>query len=171
MMPLSARCLTNRWRAIIVAVSAAALCFAFPSVAIADVNSLRELFGALNTCLTAAAIRGPQGAELTIVFSLRRDGSLFGKPRISYWRAKGDLDQQQAFAKQIAGAFDKCLPIPVSVGLGGAIAGRPLSMRFAIRPREANISFGWRDGNRVAAGVALPKWSNFADEMLERPQR
>ena len=113
-------------------------CFATPGLA-ADANTLRQLYEALNNCLSAASIRGAPGSELTIVFSLRRDGSLLGAPRISFWGLKGTTSEQRDFAKQVANAFDKCLPIPITAALGGAIAGRPLSMRFVVRPPQTNI--------------------------------
>jgi hypothetical protein len=112
-------------------------CFATPSLAV-DANTLRQLYETLNICLNAAAIRGAQGSELTIVFSLRRDGTVLGAPRISFWSLKGTADEQRDFAKQVANAFDRCLPVPITSALGGAIAGRPLSMRFVVRPHETN---------------------------------
>jgi hypothetical protein len=120
------------------ATSVAMGCFAAPCPA-ADANTLRQLHDALDNCLSAASIRGTPGSELTIVFSLRRDGSLLGAPRISFWSLKGTTSEQHEFAKQVANAFDTCLPVPITAALGGAIAGRPLSMRFVVRPRETNI--------------------------------
>jgi hypothetical protein len=126
-------------RTAVAAMGVAISCFATSSAAKADANTLRELYVDLNKCLATAAVRGAPGSELTIVFSLRRDGGLLGKPRVSFWSSKGGADQQRDFANQVATAFDKCLPISITDALGGAIAGRPLSMRFVVRPRETNI--------------------------------
>jgi hypothetical protein len=103
----------------------------------APANTLRELFAALERCLVTP--KGVIGSELTIVFSLRRDGRLLGKPRISYSRLSGDAFEQGKFAGDIANAFDKCLPLSITDALGGAIAGRPMSIRFVVHPRETNI--------------------------------
>jgi hypothetical protein len=102
----------------------------------APANSLRELFGELNRCLVAPT--GVMGSELTIVFSLRRDGALLGKPKITFAKLPGDLSDQRRFAEGLEAAFNKCLPVAITAALGGAIAGRPLSMRFVIKPRETN---------------------------------
>jgi hypothetical protein len=97
-------------------------------------NTLQELFSQLDHCF--AAPKGATGSEVTVVFSLRRDGSLLGKPRISFAKLSGPATDQRAFAEGIASAFDMCLPALITDGLGGAIAGRPLSVRFVVRARE-----------------------------------
>ena len=97
----------------------------------APANTLRELFGKLNHCLMTP--KGNIGSELTIVFSLRRDGALLGKPKITFAKLPGDVSDQRKFAEGAETAFDKCLPVAISDGLGGAIAGQPLPMRFVIR--------------------------------------
>jgi hypothetical protein len=99
-------------------------------------NTLRELFAELNRCMITP--KGNIGSELTIVFSLRRDGALLGKPKITFAKLPGDASDQRKFAEALASYFDKCLPITITDGLGGAIAGRPLSMRFVTRARETD---------------------------------
>ena len=102
----------------------------------APANSLRELYTAVGECVqmpTDAA-----GSEITIVFSIKRDGSLFGKPRISHAKLLGDTNAQKRFVGDIFLALEKCLPINITTGLGGAVAGRPLSFRIIGRLREIN---------------------------------
>ena len=93
---------------------------------------------ALNQCLLQAP-PGVAGSEITIVFSLKRDGSLLGRPRISHAKLLGDPDAQRSFSAGDLAAFGKCLPLGVTDGLGGAIAGRPLSAGIVSRPRETDI--------------------------------
>jgi hypothetical protein len=102
----------------------------------APANTLRELFAELNRCLVTP--KGIIGSELTIVFSLRRDGALLGKPKITFAKLPGDLSDQRKFADGVETAFNKCLPATITDGLGGAIAGRPLSMRFIVKARETD---------------------------------
>jgi hypothetical protein len=94
---------------------------------------LRELFAELDRCLVIS--KGAAGSELTVVFSLRRDGGLLGKPRISFSKLAGDAVEQCRFAEDIAKGFDRCLPVSITDALGGAIAGRPMSVRFVVRAR------------------------------------
>lgn len=119
----------------IIAVVSLAAGTAEPQSLRAPANTLQELFSQLDNCLVVP--NGAVGSELTVVFSLRRDGSLLGRPRISFAKLQGSATEQRAFAEGVASAFNKCLPASITDGLGGAIAGRPLTMRFVVRPPEA----------------------------------
>jgi hypothetical protein len=102
----------------------------------APANTLPDLWRELSAC-----VKGPgdsAGSELTIVFALKRDGSLFGKPRITHSHLLGDADAQSAFVSGAIGALAKCLPISITDDLGGAIAGRPLSIRIGRLPKQTN---------------------------------
>ena len=112
---------------------ALALCPTASQALPAPANTLHELFAQLDGCLTSRGVGGAEGSELTVVFSLRRDGALLGKPKITFAHLSGDPGAQRDFARGIASAFDRCLPARITDSLGGAIAGRPLSMRFVIR--------------------------------------
>ena len=114
---------------------------AFPQGGAVPANTLRELFAQLDQCLVAPG--GVPGSQITIVFSLKRDGSPFAKPRISFSRLTGSEAEQRAFGEGVAAAFDKCLPAAITDALGGAIAGRPISMRFMVRERKRNPDAAW----------------------------
>jgi hypothetical protein len=90
-------------------------------------NTLRQLFTSLQGCL--AETKGPVASQLTLRFSLRRDGSLFGKPRVTYAQLKGNDETRRSFVESAFGALNACLPAPLTKGLGGAIAGRPIAVR------------------------------------------
>ena len=97
-------------------------------------NTLRELSEQLGHCLAA-----PGEGELTLRLSLRRDGALLGKTHITYSKLPRDDGQKRRLLEGIAAAVDRCLPAKITDALGGAIAGRPLVLRFAPKKREANI--------------------------------
>jgi hypothetical protein len=103
----------------------------------APANSLRELMASLNLCLKKASFARP--GEITLFFSLRQDGTLFGKPRVTYLQAPHDTAGQSLFMESVASAFDSCFPAEITPKLGMAIAGRPLSMRIALRGRDTDI--------------------------------
>ena len=100
----------------------------------APANTIRELATALETCMRIGG--APEGSEITVVFSLKRDGNLLGKPRISYARLAGDSAAQRGFVAAVAAALGRCFPVGITDGLGGAVAGRPISIRIAIRPKQ-----------------------------------
>lgn len=111
------------------AVSATVLCIMGSTAHAAPVNSLRELWATLGACAQQAKV-APEaaGSEVTVLITLKRDGSLQGKPRITYSRLVGS--DQQAFVAASLAAIASCFPLPMTDGLGGAIAGRPLRFRL-----------------------------------------
>lgn len=94
----------------------------------APVARLDELVPALTACFRAPAHSA--GSAVTIRFSLNRDGALLGKPAVTFAKLVGDADDKRAFVLAALGAIAACTPLAVTPGLGGAIAGRPLSIRF-----------------------------------------
>ena len=133
---IRSRCKGGRSVLRVIAAIGCALAASPASASNAPANTLRELFAELNRCLVTP--KGRVGSELTIAFSLRRDGALLGKPKISFAKLPGDVSEQRDFAEGVEAAFNKCLPVAITDGLGGAIAGRPLSMRFVIRARQTD---------------------------------
>lgn len=122
--------------------AALALCVAahsFPAHA-APADNLAALWRALGACAKLDGVPpGALGSEVTVLFSLKRDGSLLGQPRITHSRLLGDPADQRAFMAAALTAVAKCLPIPVTDGLGGAIAGRPLRLRLTSHKPERAI--------------------------------
>jgi hypothetical protein len=100
----------------------------------APANTPPDLWRELSACVTAPG--DSAGSELTIIFALKRDGSLLGKPRITHSHLFGDAEAQNAFVAAAIGALAKCLPISITDDLGGAIAGRPLSIRIGRLPKQ-----------------------------------
>ena len=102
----------------------------------APANTLKDLDARLGACFAGVLLSSD--AEVTIVFSLKRNGSLNGKPRISYAKLPSDPSQRSSDAATIAHALDACLPIEITDGLGGAIAGRPIALRIGAK-RQTGI--------------------------------
>ena len=70
------------------------------------------------------------GSVITITFAMKRDGSLLGKPRISYSHLSGDAGSRRRFVEDVQHALNSCLPLEITPALGGAIAGRIFSVTF-----------------------------------------
>lgn len=99
--------------------------------------SLAELWQVLSACAQVKGVpAGAVGSEVTVLFSLKRDGSLLGQPRITHSRLTGALDEQRAFVSAALSRIASCLPVPLTPGLGGAIAGRPFRLRIMSRRPE-----------------------------------
>ena len=77
-----------------------------------------------------------EGDEITLRMSFRRDGSIFGKPRITYMKADGGADGEAALATSIYDAIAICSPLRFTPSLGAAIAGRTFLIRFVANRKE-----------------------------------
>jgi hypothetical protein len=69
-------------------------------------------------------------AEVTVLLTIKRDGSLLGQPRITHSRLLGGESSQKDYLASVLGALASCFPRQITDGLGGAIAGRPLRYRI-----------------------------------------
>ncbi|GEP10110.1 hypothetical protein [Methylobacterium gnaphalii] len=94
-------------------------------------DTIRDLFPLLTACW-----RAPEGlekferTEITVRFSLRRDGSVIGTPQITFSKAPADDRGKALLTDAAVSAIRHCTPVRITPALGGAIAGRPLSIRF-----------------------------------------
>jgi len=99
-------------------------------------NTLPQLYKNLSQCLTAHGLALHAGSAITLRFSLKRNGSLNGRPRIAYAKLPDNEDDRKHDAASIASTFDACVPLAITDGLGGAIAGQPLNVTLSA-PRPA----------------------------------
>lgn len=100
------------------------------------VDRLDEIAPALRRCWNPPPLPGDlTGAMVSLRFSLRRDGSLFGQPRVTWETKRGGAEFQLRFSDSAVAAIRSCTPMRLSAGLGASIAGRPFTIRFHGRSR------------------------------------
>ena len=100
------------------------------------VDRLDEIAPAVRRCWNPPPLPGDlTGAMVSLRFSLRRDGSLFGQPRVTWETKRGDAAFQQRFSDSAVAAIRSCTPMRLSASLGASIAGRPFTIRFHGRTR------------------------------------
>jgi hypothetical protein len=104
----------------------------------APANTLVDLQRQLGACMAGKA-PGPAGSRLTIMLMMKRDGSIFGKPRITFSHLEGDKESQKAFVHDAERAVEACLPFRITPSLGGAIAGRPFLITLGRPKAEQGI--------------------------------
>ena len=97
----------------------------------AALNTLNDLGAALRACWVPPPIdQSRPGMQITVMMSFRRNGELFGQPRITFESAGATDDDCLAYRTAVSEMLKRCSPLPFTDALGNAIAGRPFTMRF-----------------------------------------
>lgn len=94
-------------------------------------NTLNDLFAALRACWVPPPLENAhQGMEMTIRFSFNRDGKLIGPPQVTYATPGVTRRTRDVYREAMTRSLENCSPFPLTSGLGGAIAGRPMFVRI-----------------------------------------
>jgi hypothetical protein len=94
-------------------------------------NTLRELFAALRACWTPPPLEdGRAGMEVSVRLSFDRDGNIIGQPRFTYSSPDASAHERDTYRRAVIDSLARCAPLPLTAGLGGAIAGRPIAIRY-----------------------------------------
>jgi hypothetical protein len=106
-----------------------------------DLDTIGDLFAELRSCWTPPPTdQAREGMQMSVRFSFKRSGELIGPPRLTFATAGASADNRSTYLKAINGSLDSCLPMKFSDGLGGALAGRPLMVRFVDNRDLGNTS-------------------------------
>jgi hypothetical protein len=68
--------------------------------------------------------------QMSIRFSFKRSGEMIGAPRVTFATAGVPADTRATYLKAINASLGACLPLKFTNGLGGALAGRPIAIRY-----------------------------------------
>jgi hypothetical protein len=96
-----------------------------------DLDTIGDLFAALRSCWSPPpADNAREGMQMSVLFSFKRSGEIIAPPRVTY--ATRDVPQQtrDTYRKAITASLDACVPLKFTGGLGGALAGRPIAIRY-----------------------------------------
>jgi hypothetical protein len=110
------------------------------------INTIADLIAAVRKCWKPPpAEQAHAGMQITVRFSITRDGRLQGKAAIRYESPDASEDERMAYRLAVADSLAHCAPFPVTEGLGNAIAGKPITIRFidTRKQREATDCL-WR---------------------------
>lgn len=96
-----------------------------------DLDTIGDLFAELRSCWSPPpADRARQGMQMSVRFSFNRSGGLIGPPRVTYATARMPAETRSAYLDAINASLNACLPLKFTDGLGGALAGRPIAIRY-----------------------------------------
>ncbi len=91
------------------------------------VDTPADVGRAIEACWRAPHV----GDEITVRLSFRRDGSVFGKPFITFRKASADSpDANAKLSTSIAEGIARCAPLPFTDRFGAEIAGQVFLIRF-----------------------------------------
>ena len=96
-----------------------------------DLDTIGDLFAKLRSCWEPpAADATRQGMQMSVRFSFNKAGGLIGPPRVTYATAGVPVDTRTAYLSAINTSLDACLPLKFTNNLAGALAGRPIAIRY-----------------------------------------
>jgi hypothetical protein len=96
-----------------------------------DLDNIGDLFAALRSCWTPPqADSAKEGMQMTVRFSFKRSGDLIGPPRLTFATSGVPAEIRETYLKAINDSIDACVPLKFTGNLGGALAGRPIAIRY-----------------------------------------
>ena len=96
-----------------------------------DLDTIGDLFAALRSCWSPPpADVAREGMQMSVRFSFKRSGEIIAVPRVTYATAGAPADTRATYLKAINASLQACQPLKFTSGLGGALAGRPIAIRY-----------------------------------------
>ena len=96
-----------------------------------DLDTIGDLFAELRSCWSPPPPdNAREGMQMSVRFSFNKSGGMIGPPRMTFATAGVPADTRDTYLKAINASLDTCLPLKFSAGLGGALAGRPIAIRY-----------------------------------------
>jgi hypothetical protein len=95
-----------------------------------DLDTIGDLFAELRTCWSPPSDKGRAGMQMSVRFSFNKAGGLIGPPRLTFATAGVPADIRTTYLNAINSSLNACLPLKFTSGLGGALAGRPIAIRY-----------------------------------------
>jgi hypothetical protein len=103
-----------------------------------DLDTIGDLFAELRSCWSPPpADDAHEGMQMSVRFSFKTSGQMIGPPRLTFATSGVPADTRASYLKAINASLDACLPLKFTQGLGGALAGRPIMIRY-VDNRELN---------------------------------
>jgi hypothetical protein len=96
-----------------------------------DLASIGDLFAELRSCWSPPPPEAARaGMQMSVRFSFKKSGEMIGPPRLTFATSGVPADVRQTYLKAINASLDACIPMKFTDGLGGAVAGRPIAIRY-----------------------------------------
>jgi hypothetical protein len=94
-------------------------------------DSIGAMYAALRACwVPPPKDAARHGMQYTVRFAFKRDGEIGAPPRVTYASHDAPADVRDTYRDAVNAALQRCTPLHFSDGMGGAVAGRPIAIRF-----------------------------------------
>ena len=94
-------------------------------------NTIGDMFAALRACWEPPARDDSHpGTQMSVRLSFKRNGEPVGPPHVTYVSRGTSAELRKTYLDAVTASIKRCTPLPFSRGLGGALAGRPIAIRF-----------------------------------------
>ncbi|MBV8839642.1 MAG: hypothetical protein JO000_24165 [Alphaproteobacteria bacterium] len=96
-----------------------------------DIDTISSLFRMLRACFVPP-LEGEAraGTQVAIRLSFKRSGELMPSPRWTYTSPDTPGEARQLYRDAVTTSLAQCAPLHFSHGMAGAIAGRPIAIRY-----------------------------------------
>jgi hypothetical protein len=106
-----------------------------------DLDNIGDLFAELRSCWPPPpADAAREGMQMSVRFSFKKSGEMIGAPRLTFATAGVPADTRDTYLKAINASLNACIPMKFTAGLGGALAGRPIAIRYVDNRELAKAS-------------------------------
>jgi hypothetical protein len=95
-----------------------------------DLDTIADLFAQLRSCWSPPSDNARSGMQMSVRFSFNRAGGLIGPLRLTFATAGVPAAIRTSYLDAIKASLTSCLPLKFTPGLGGALAGRPIAIRY-----------------------------------------
>jgi hypothetical protein len=96
-----------------------------------DLDSIGDLFAELRSCWSPpAADVAHEGMQMSVRFSFKKSGEMIGPPRLTFATSGVPVETRDTYLKAINQSLNACIPLKFTDGLAGALAGRPIAIRY-----------------------------------------
>jgi len=94
-------------------------------------NTIRAMFDALRACwVPPDKDEARVGMQMSVRFAFKRSGEMIAPPRVTYATPGVPPETRDTYLHGINAALERCLPLHFTDGMAGAIAGKPIAIRF-----------------------------------------
>jgi hypothetical protein len=96
-----------------------------------QLDTIKDVFAKLRTCWKPPpASRANPGIDITVIVSFSRDGNIIGQPRVTYQSEQATDNDRLMYRIAAMETLQRCVPLPFTESMAGAVAGRPFAVQF-----------------------------------------